>query len=81
MDNGAIEMIVRRRLERLMHSMYDAPAVSRRHSSNVRTMAAMRFSIECSEYPNFLSDCFALASLLRLMSQNGDLGCVSHMQS
>lgn len=73
MERGAIEIIVRRKLDFLKHSMKLAPSVSRRTSSSVRTIAAIRFSTSSVEYPRVFRAFAALASLPLLRSHHGDL--------
>lgn len=73
-ERGAIEIMVRRKFDFLKHSMKLAPSVSRRTSSSVITIVAMRFSTSSAEYPRALRAFAALASFPLLSSHQGDLG-------
>lgn len=69
--------MVRRKLDFLKHSIKLAPSVSRRTSSSVSTIAAIRFSTSSTEYPRDFRAFAALASFPLLRSHQGDLEIVS----
>jgi hypothetical protein len=70
---GMIEIMVRRRFDLWKHSRYVVPSVSRRASSRVRIIVAIRDSTSSAEYPSFRRFLAARASLPLLMSHHGDL--------
>ena len=77
MQRGAIEIMVRRKFDFLKHSIKLAPSVSRRTSSRVSVIVAIRFSTSSTEYPRVFRAFAALASLPLLRSHHGDLDGVS----
>ena len=64
---------MRRKFDFLKHSRKLAPSVSRRTSSNVRTIAAIRFSTSSEVYPSCFNALAAFASFPLLRSHHGDL--------